>query len=242
MHSKQIRRKQYCKGSEVIPKGLLFTFGELTVCLKRVTREILGGRKSMYIYTHEKYSKQKVTFAHDELYYQQLHCTHIRVVLHESYKTKQKFERFALPCRWLTAINGNFIARIYGVSRVENGLRTIIWMRMKFHVFRGGGREEMSTDIDCTSEIRCDPRQSTPTRAFRACRVIYNFHEIFTRRSWMPAKPRYSRNFANLATLWTRLKNHSFSFYRASEFSRLIKCKREARISPHCSQLKYVCR
>lgn len=75
------------------------------------------------------------------------HCTRIGVVLRKSCKAKRKFERFALPCRWLTAINGNFIARIYGVPRVENGLRTIIWMRMKFHVFRGGGREEMSTSI-----------------------------------------------------------------------------------------------
>jgi len=196
--------------------------------------------KYVYIYTYEKYSKQKGHVCTRWTYYQQLYRTHVRVVLRESYKTKRKFEQFALSCRWLTAINGNFIARIYGVSRVENGLRTIIWMRMKFHVFRGGGREEMSTDIDCTSEIRCDPRRPAPIRAFRACRVIYNFHEIFTRRLWMPAKPRYSRNFANLATLWTRLKNRSFSFYRAPKFSRLIKRKRETRISSHCSQLEHV--
>jgi len=44
-------------------------------------------------------------------------------------------------------------------------------MRLKFRIFRGGGREEMSTDIDCTSEIWCDPRRLAPNRAFRACCV-----------------------------------------------------------------------
>lgn len=89
----------------------------------------------------------------------------------------------------------------------------------------------MSTDIDCTSEIRCD-RRPAPSRAFRACRVIYNFHEISTRRSRMPGKPRYSRNFANLATMG-RLKKSPLVRVARRQFAELIKRERarSARIS-----------
>lgn len=168
----------------------------------------------------------------------QLFCpTDVTHLLREKItKRRIKIPTIRITIPIIDAINDNFIARIYSVPSVGNGSRIIIWMRLKFRVFHGGGREEMSADIDCTSEIWCDSQRLAPIRAFRACHVIYNFHEIFTRRSRIPAKPRYSRNFANLATLPNAAKKIAHSCCTAPEFSALIKRERKTQISPLGSQ------
>lgn len=100
-------------------------------------------------------------------------------------------------CDWNFAFSAAAVARICRLTSI---------VRQKFDAIRGN---------------------RPPPRSFRACRVIYNFHEIFTRRSRMPAKPRHSRNFANFATVNAkRVSKLAHSRSIAPKFSELIKCKR----------------
>lgn len=223
MYSRLIRRKWHCK---VIPKALLLTFGrEYYVCGWEGKFSDVEWRYVLYIH-NKKYSECKIIY--DRVCYRtSLHWYHL---LYESNEKRIQDIRI-LPYRPLTAFNGT---NLQCFKSVESGLWTIIWMRLWNFAFStvAVARKFRLT----SSEIRCDPRLP----AFRVRCVIYNFHEIFTRRSRMPAKPRYSRNFANLTTLNAFQKSHSFSFYRVSELSELIKCDcAKTQFSPCCLQCAF---
>lgn len=137
MYFKLHQRKWYCK---VIPKALLLTFGEM---FKMNNKLIFGRIKVCVLYIHKIFEIQKdhtISFIKISSHWYQ--------VLHESNEIKMKTNSADSQhyyIRSLTVINGvNFQCP---ESVIESGSWTIIWMRLKFRVFRGDDREEMSTDI-----------------------------------------------------------------------------------------------
>lgn len=143
MCSRLIRQKWHCK---VIPKALLLTFGEYATFEADNKESFRTSNKRYVLYIHDKiFGIQRRSCTIDFVTKTSLHWYHFSLSC-ESKKIKTKTNtndsHYCID-HWRYLMARILVPQKRWKRIVNNYLNAIV----KFRVFRGGGREEMSTDI-----------------------------------------------------------------------------------------------